>query len=74
VEWIEWVVVILGWIAGFWLLNKLVNWLECRVLWWFHTLEESSWLVMRESSYDKQERLDRELEEFRKREAERRGE
>jgi hypothetical protein len=73
-NWFLFAAVSAGWVLGFWLLNKFVNWLECRVTWWFHTLEDSSWLVLRESSYDKQERLDRQLQEFRKKEDERHGE
>lgn len=73
-DWVLFVVVSAGWVLGFWLLNKLVNWLECRLTWWFHVLNEQSWLVMHESPYEKHERLDRELAEFVENERKRRGE
>ena len=71
-DWVLFVVVSAGWVLGFWLLNKFVNWLECRLTWWFHTMDAQSWLIMRESSYDRQDRLDRELREFMEQERKRR--
>lgn len=33
------VVIIIGWIIGFFLLDKLVNWLICRFTWEFRTID-----------------------------------
>lgn len=63
-DWVLFTVVLLGWVIAYWLLNKLINWIELRLTWWFHTLEDQSWLVMKEPPEEKYERLDRELRDL----------
>jgi hypothetical protein len=52
-EWILYTVVVLGWIVGFWLLNKLTMWVVIRTGWIFHTMENGNYLKMNESAQER---------------------
>lgn len=52
-DWVLVVVVAIGWIIGFVLLDKLTMWVVIRMGWHFHTLDENARLRMNEGAQDR---------------------
>ena len=49
-NWYLFTATLLGWVIGFYILDKIVNWLEFRMIWWIHVIRENSYLKMNESA------------------------
>jgi len=54
-DWVLGVVVLIGWVIGFFLLDRFVLWFTIRMGWTFHTMTEKNnpWLKMNEGAQER---------------------